>query len=159
MRRVAILASVLAMAIGSAYCSSSGSSPLSPSTADASAAATDARGGGGGKGKPGGATGEGSLSLVMVADTNANGAPNWGDTITWNTSGTDTPVVGVECTQNGVLVYVTTGGLYPTYDWPWTANMLLKSGAWTGGGATCTAKLTPVSGTPLLATYSFSVAP
>ena len=37
----------------------------------------------GGGGKPGGGTGgTGSLTLVMVTDKNANGSPNWGDTVT-----------------------------------------------------------------------------
>ena len=167
MKRVAILASVLAMAIGSAYCSnSSGSSLVSPSSVDASAAATAARSGGsggGGKGKPGGGgtTGGGSLAYVMVDDVNGDHAPNWGDTLTWTftQTSTDTPTVNLVCSQNGVAVYGATGGFYASYPWPWTVNMKLGSSAWTGGAANCTATLTPVNGSPVLATYSFNAAP
>jgi len=159
MKRVAILASVLAMAIGSAYCSnSSGSSLVSPSGVDASAAATAAKSGGG-KGKPGGGgTSGGSLAYVMVDDVNADGKPNWGDTITWSftQTSTDTPTVNLTCSQNGVAVYGATGGFYASYPWPWTVNMTLSSSAWSGGAANCTATLTPVNGSPVLATYSFT---
>ena len=165
MKRVAILASVLAMAIGTANCSnSSGASLVSPSGVDASAAATAARpSGGGGKGKPGGGgtTGGGSLTLVMVDDVNGDHAPNWGDTLTWTftQTSTDTPTVNLTCSQNGVAVYGATGGFYASYPWPWTVNMKLGSSAWTGGAANCTATLTPVNGSPVLATYSFTAAP
>jgi len=162
MKRFAILASVLAMAIGSAYCSNSGSSLVSPSSVDASAAATDAKGsggGGGGKGKPSGGTSGGSLAYVMVDDVNGDHAPNWGDTITWTftQSSTDTPTVNLTCSQNGVAVYGATGGFYPSYPWPWTVNMGLWSGTWNSGAATCTATLTSVSGSPVLATVNFNV--
>jgi len=97
--------------------------------------------GGGGNGGGGGSTS--SLSLVMVADANANGAPNWGDTVTFNVSTTATaePSVNLTCSQAGALVYSGSAGFYPGYPWPWAQNFGLRSGAWTGGAAACTAEL------------------
>src|SRR5690349_6123913 len=111
MKRFAVLASVFAMALGSAYCSqSSGSNVVGPSGVEASAAATDAKssgGGGGGKGSGGTTSGTSSLTLVMWNDVNGNGAPNFGDTITFNVSSTQTnaPIVAVDCFQGGKKVY------------------------------------------------------
>jgi hypothetical protein len=117
------------------------------------------KGGGGGKKQPSGG-GSGSLSLVMVTDANGNGAPNWGDTITWNISTTATtePNVSVTCSQNGTVVYGATGGFYASYPWPWTTNMTLSSQSWTGGAASCVASLYYFSGTSTvnLASVSFT---
>jgi hypothetical protein len=120
-------------------------------------------GGGGGGGKHGGGgntTNGGSIALVMVADANANGAPNWADTVTFNVSTTATtqPNVDLKCTQNGVVVYGATTGFYADYPWPWTQNMTLSSSAWGGGAASCTARLYAFagSGTTTLATLGFT---
>ena len=111
-------------------------------------------------GKPGGhgTTGGGSLALVMVADANLNGLPNWGDTVSFNVSTTATtqPHVSLQCFQSGVLVYTTQTGYYAGYAWPWTQNMSLWSYAWTGGAADCTAYLTTPDWTRLAST-SFHV--
>jgi len=124
-----------------------------------------AKGGGGasaGGGKHGGGSGSGggSLSLVLVADANANGAPDWGDTVTFNVSTTATtqPNLDLTCKQDGIVVYGATTGFYASYPWPWTQNMTLSSSAWSGGAASCTARLYAFagSGTTTLATLSFA---
>jgi hypothetical protein len=103
---------------------------------------------GGGKGKPGGGSTTGTLTLVMVSDANANGAPNWGDTITFNVTSTSTyPYVAVTCYQGGTLVYSASAGFYPSYPWPGAQNMPLYSPSWTGGAAACNATL---NGNPAL---------
>ncbi len=104
---------------------------------------------GGHKGGGGNTGGTGSLTLVMVTDNNNNGAPNWGDTITWriSTTATTQPNVSVTCSQNGTVVYGASAGFYDGYPWPWTQNMKLSSMSWTGGSASCVAKLYYFSGT------------
>jgi hypothetical protein len=101
---------------------------------------------GGGASKPGGGhgggTATGGLTIVMVADSNGNGAPNWNDTITFTvTSSVSNPTVSVRCSQNGSLVYAADAGFYASYPWPGARNMPLYSPSWTGGGAACTASI------------------
>src|SRR5439155_15247620 len=61
-----------------------------------------ASGGGGGKHGGGSTGGSGTISLVMVNDTNRDGSPNYGESATFNVSATVTyPWVHVNCTQNG----------------------------------------------------------
>ena len=115
-------------------------------------------GGGGGHGGSGG--GSGSLTLQMYNDMNGNGAPNWGDTITFTVSTTATtePHVSVTCSQNGTVVYSAATGYYASYPWPWTQVMELGSTAWSGGAASCVAKLYSLNnsgGTTSLASMSF----
>ena len=99
-------------------------------------------GGNGGGGKPGGGGSNGSLTLVMVTDQDGNGAPNWGDTITFNVSSTSTtPYVSVRCRQGGTLVYAADAGFYDSYPWPGARLMPLSSPSWTGGAADCTTTL------------------
>ena len=106
-------------------------------------AAFAAKGGGGNGGKP--STGSSSLSIQkpLVYDTNGDGVPNWGDTITFNISQTATtePYVDLTCSQNGVVVYGATAGFFASYPWPWTQNMKLGSQMWAGGNASCAAVL------------------
>jgi hypothetical protein len=112
-------------------------------------------GGGGGKHGGGGTTGgSSSLAVVMVNDLNGNGAPNYGDTITFNVSTTATtqPYVEVTCSQNGTVVYSAWAGFYAGYLWPGQQLMPLSSPSWTGGAASCTATLNTS-----LATLNFSV--
>jgi hypothetical protein len=121
-------------------------------------AAVAAKGSGGHNGTTSGST---SLNLEMVTDANGNGLPNWGDTVTFKVSTTATtqPHVSLQCSQNGAVVYTAQTGYYDGYPWPWTQNMSLWSGAWTGGAADCTAKLYYFSGrkTVTLKTVSFHV--
>ena len=164
MRRLVILVSVAVVAAGSAAC---GNSPDGSTSAifgpSPSAITTEAKGGNGGKGPGGGGTtgGGGSIALVMYTDLNLNGLPNWGDTVTWNVSTTATtePHVDLNCSQNGTLVYTGTTGLFASYPWPWTKNMTLSSGVWTGGAANCTATLYYFGSRSnvVLATQSFNV--
>ncbi len=94
--------------------------------------------GGGGGGKPNGDGG--SLSLVMVVDNNGNGAPNHGDTVTFDVTTTaDRPFVSVHCYQGGALVMGASAGFYEGY--PWSKNFGLWTTSWTSGGADCTAQL------------------
>lgn len=156
-----VLASVMVCASGSVACARGGSrdsaseSLLAPSSAGD---ALDAKGGG--RPRTGGS---GTLTLVMVADANANGLPNWGDSVRFNVSTTATtePNVSLTCTQNGVVVYGATTGYYASYPWPWTQTMTLSSNAWQGGGASCTAKLYYFSGTSVidLTSINFQVYP
>jgi len=162
MRRVAILASVLAAAIGSVKCSQSPSaSILAPSSVEAGVAATAAKGGGG---KPGGGStgsGGGTINLVMVNDRNGDGVPSFYDIVTFNvsTSATVYPYVTLKCYQNGTLVLKTSNGIFPTsLGWDF---QLGPSPAWQSGAADCTATLEdwdnyPKSITPLAST-SFAV--
>ncbi len=115
-------------------------------------AAFAAKGAGGGHGKPGGGGtggGGGTLSLKMVTDANGDGLPNWGDQVTFNvaTTATTEPNVSLTCSQNGVVVYGAVTGFYASYPWPWTQTMTLSSTAWSGGAASCVAKLYYFSGT------------
>ena len=98
---------------------------------------------GGGQGKPSGGGGSSSITLVMVADANANGLPNWADTVTFDisTSKTNRPYLSVRCYQDGTLVYAADAGFYPSYPWPGAQLMPLYSPSWTGGAADCTAVL------------------
>lgn len=117
-------------------------------------------GGAGGNGKPS-RGGSGSLSLVMLNDTGTAGT-SWGDTVTFNIqqSATTEPHVDLTCSQNGTVVYGATAGFYASYPWPWTVDMTLSSQMWTGGGASCVARLYYFSGssTTTLATASFTAA-
>jgi hypothetical protein len=111
----------------------------------------------GGKGKPGGGGttgGSGTISLTMVSDINGNGAPNWGDTITFHVSTTATtnPYVEVTCYQGTTLVYSAWAGFYDSYPWPGQRLMPLSSPSWASGAADCRAVLN--SG---LATLTFHV--
>jgi hypothetical protein len=153
LRQVGALAAAVVLVL-SAACSrqsdqDSSSGVLGPSTLEAK-----------GGGKPGGGSGTSTLTLRMVTDKNGNGAPNWGDEITFSisTSATTEPFVDVACYQNGALVYGTTGGFFASYPWPWTKVMLLSSPSWQSGAAQCQAKLYYFSGrnNVVLATTSFS---
>ncbi len=96
--------------------------------------------GGGGGGKPVKNSPNG-LSMRMVLDQNNDGLPNWNDQITFSIDQTATtePHVDVVCSQNGTLVYSAWTGYFESYPWPWTQTFTLKSNAWTGGAADCTA--------------------
>jgi len=115
-------------------------------------------GGRGGHGGGGSTGGSGTLTLRMVTDANGDGAPNWGDTITFDvsTAATTEPHVDVKCRQGGVVVYSATTGYYASYPWPWTNNMTLSSQAWTGGSANCTATLQAYSGSSVSTLGSLS---
>ena len=100
-------------------------------------------GGGGGGGGKHHQQGSSSLALVMVNDVNGDGSANWGDTITFDVSTTETdyPYVSVRCYQDGSLVYSADAGFYDGYMWPGAQLMPLTSPSWTGGAADCSAVL------------------
>ncbi len=94
----------------------------------------------------GGGGGTGSLALVMVADANHDGGPNYGDTITFNvTSSSTQPYVSATCKQGGTLVWSASAGFYPSFPWPGSQNMPLTSPSWTGGAADCVAVISGTS--------------
>ena len=165
MRKLVMLAPVVALALVSANCSGGAfNSPTGPGLG-VSDSATEARGSGGGGGKKGGGGsggstggGGGSLAVVMVNDLNGNGAPNWGDTITFNvTTSASQPFVRVSCYQGSNWVYVASVGYFDAYQW--AKEFILASTSWPGGAADCTATLyTSVDGssTTTLATLNFT---
>ena len=82
---------------------------------------------------------EGALKVVMATDQNLDGAPNWGDRITFEVNTTEAwNQVSVVCTQNGEVVY---GAV-----WPYPSILTLSSQAWDGGAADCAATLMAFSG-------------
>ena len=104
-------------------------------------------------------SGGGTVAYQMVTDLNGNQAPNWGDTITFTYSTTATePHLDLQCSQGGAVVYGATTGFYASYPWPWTKNMTLSSQMWSGGSASCVARLYAFDGsrTTTLATQSFT---
>ena len=94
----------------------------------------------GGNAARGGGGNGGSLSLVMVEDTNGNGAPNHAETVTFDLSTTaDKPYVNVRCYQGTAFVYDGWAGFYAG---AWFGQTFtLSSNYWTGGAADCTARL------------------
>jgi hypothetical protein len=94
----------------------------------------------------------------MVMDANGNGAPNWGDTITFNVVTTDTqPYVKLDCYQGTTPVASGSAGFFDSYPWP--KQFLLQGVSWTGGAATCTAVLYHADGVSAwtIATINFDV--
>jgi len=114
-------------------------------------------------GKPGGggSSSGSTLTLVLADDVNGNGAPNWGDTVTFNvsSSATSSPQVSLNCYQGSTLVYNANAAWYAGNPFAYMQMMKLQSGAWTGGAADCTAKEYYSSGkrTITLKTLSFHV--
>lgn len=82
----------------------------------------------------------GSLSLVIVGETNEPGVPNWNEKVKFNLStNIDKPYVALECSQNGTVVANGREGYYSgTLD---DGIFGLVSSGWSGGAADCTAKL------------------
>jgi hypothetical protein len=83
----------------------------------------------------------GSLDLVMVEETNLNGLPNYGETITFDvsTSATDTPTVNVRCHVGDALAY---DGWASFYAWAWgSRTFTMASSFWSSGAADCVARL------------------
>jgi hypothetical protein len=89
----------------------------------------------------------------MVTDSNADGHPGRGDTITFTVSTTQTwNRVGIVCSQNGAVVL--RGSRTPS---AWSP-IALTSDTWQAGAADCAATLEQVSGTRVLtlATAAFT---
>jgi hypothetical protein len=93
--------------------------------------------------KSGGGTGGtgGTINLVMVSDANGDGAPNYGDTVTFavSTTATTMPWVTVDCYQAGTLVYQASNGIFAI---SLNQNFILGGTTlWQSGAASCTAYL------------------
>jgi hypothetical protein len=117
-----------------------------------------AKGGNGGKSNNGNNTSTSTLTLQLVVDANNNGQPSWGDTVTFVVSNPPAdPNVELVCSQNGTVVYAARTGYYEN-TWPSTADMVLRSQAWSSGSADCTARLYVIDGlsTATLAKLSFT---
>jgi hypothetical protein len=113
----------------------------------------------------GGKAGASSIELAIVNAAVATAevaGPSYGDTVTFNvaTTSTDRPYVLLNCYQDGAWVYAAQAGFWPTY--PWGQTFVLAANSWTGGSASCTARLGVLNadGTRFreLATTSFDVA-
>lgn len=124
--------------------------------------------GGGGSGSAGGgghktASYTGSFvnsNPVMVTDTGTSGL-SYGDVITFSVTSNATYYdVELDCSQNGAVVFQQVVGF--GLGWTWSQNYTLRSGAWTGGAADCTAVLFAAnadgSNRQNLASLAFSVA-
>jgi hypothetical protein len=93
-------------------------------------------------GKPGGGSSTSGLAVKMVIDANGNGAPNWGDRITFTFStGNAYPVISLTCSQNASVVYGDSRPMYWPNAWDDPGIFTLESAAWSGGAASCTALL------------------
>jgi len=101
---------------------------------------------GGGKSGGGTTSGGGGSSLSLVLMNSTDGLPHYGQQVTFSVSTTATarPYVNLDCTQNGALAYSNQVGYYPGY--PWVQYFVLSSSYWTGGDASCTARLTTWNG-------------
>jgi len=105
-------------------------------TADAAKPSSGGSTGGGGRHSS--ATYTGSFSLVLLNST--DGLPHWGQQVTFNaTSNAPYYFVELDCSQNGTMVFQQTAGFYPGY--AFSQVYTLRSAAWTGGGASCSAQL------------------
>jgi hypothetical protein len=120
-----------------------------------------AKGSGGASGTKGkghtGTTGGGTISLApLVNDSNGDGLPNWGDTVTFDISqtATDQPWVKLECKQGGKMVAQGWGGYFDGS--LGGRDFELDSPTWTGGAADCLAYLQTPQGS-VLASTSFHV--
>jgi len=175
MSKLAILASVFALAVGTTGCGNSqgqsnslvdvGPSTVSstPSQEDGGNLATLGKpsgGGGGGKRGGGGATttGGGTIDLVLLNST--DGLPHVRQDVTFNVSTTATvaPFVTLRCYQNGTLVLKSSNGMFVTsLDQIFT----LASNSWLSGAADCDATLEnwDSGGVVALASMSFHVYP
>jgi hypothetical protein len=117
---------------------------------------------GGGKGHGGsGATGGGSLNLVLLNST--DGQAHYGQQVTFNVVANDSdwPQVNLNCYKDGVWVYAASAGFFSSY--PWSRNFTLATtNTWTSGEADCTGTLylTPGGGkSKAVDTVSFHVYP
>lgn len=101
---------------------------------------------------------------VMISDANGDGKANFGDTITFNVTGSASSAAGpwadLFCYQNGQFVFSQTAGFGSAY--PWDPYYTMSSAYWTSGGADCSATLytTDKRGRHQnMATLQFTVAP
>ena len=104
MRRLVIVVSAALLAASRVNCANSPGNnvPSSPSALVENTTVSAMSGAGKGRKDPT----TSSLTLVMVSDINGDGLPNWGDSVTFDVSTTETwNQVNVTCYQNGVGVF------------------------------------------------------
>ena len=150
MSRLVMLASVVALAMGTANCSNSpgqsnslaGVGPSATTAAASSDGAgnltTLAKGGRNSGGTTSGGSG-GTISIVLLDST--DGLAHFGQHVTFNVSTTATayPWVTVKCYQNSSQVYQQSNGIFAT-----SLNQIFTLGPttnWQSGAADCTADL------------------
>ena len=115
-----------------------------------------------GRGSKGGGNGTSTVALVLVNDQNANGAPNYADTVTFtaSTTATDKPMVGLRCYQGSTFVFDAYVALFDSW---LSKNLTLASSYWDpAADASCTARLFYYdnrSREQILTTLQFAVAP
>jgi hypothetical protein len=152
MSKLGILASVFALAVGTAACGNSqgqsnslvdvGPSVVSTGSESGGNLATLAKGGrnAGGSGGTTGGTSGGTISLVLLNST--DGLPHFTQNITFivSTTVTTKPFVELKCYQNGNLVGQETNGFFDgaLSDGVYTLG---PTPAWQSGDADCTATL------------------
>jgi hypothetical protein len=101
-------------------------------------------------------------SLSVVALESSDGAPHQGQDVTFKfTTSNFYPVVSLSCSQNGNVVYGSSGPMYWPNMWDFDGVFTLASQAWTEGAADCRADLkgTQRGKIVLLASTSFHVDP
>jgi hypothetical protein len=105
----------------------------------------------------------GTIAMRITTDNNADGLPNWGDTITYDVSTTATtaPSVKTSCVQNGAVVLYGDTSFYAGNPFAYTNFLALNSGIWTSGAGDCTATMYYNSGKKVvtLNTLNFHVDP
>ncbi len=117
--------------------------------------------GGAGGGKGGHTSGGGTISLLMVTDNNSDGAPNYGDIVTFKVSApaTTQPYVRLDCYEGGVWVLSSSAGFFDSYPWPWTRNFTLGWSQFHTAGAASDCTATLYNGGTNYATLKFHVNP
>jgi len=157
MRRSTIAAFVLAAAASSAQCSDNTAPVGVLPSANPSGAAFSNSGStqGDGTATSGPVSSISKLALTIVSDSNGDGRPNRGDSVTFSVSTTQTwSRVSVVCSQNGdvVLRVARTPSAW--------SPISLTSDTWQTGAADCVATLEQVNDTKVLtlATASFTAA-
>ena len=95
---------------------------------------------GGKRATSGGTTGSSLVLDATVGDTNGDGVVNWGETVTFKVyTSASKPYVNVRCYQGTAFVYDAWAGFYAG---AWFGRTFtLSSTYWTGGAASCTARL------------------
>jgi hypothetical protein len=142
MSRLAILASIVALAAGSANCaddptqanSIGGISPSAMAASSDDTFSTLAKGG-----RPALTAGDSTIDLVTL--DSAEGVAYFGQHVTFDvqTTATASPWVTLNCSQNGVQIYHQSLAMY--LGTVYSRTFTLASNGWTSGAADCTATL------------------
>ena len=163
MRRSTVLALLLVAAASSSQCSDGKTTVIGPSSGVAAGRFANSGGGStqgdntgtpsGGESGPAGGTSISRLALMLVVDSNGDGRPNRGDSITFTIATTQMwDQVSVVCSQNGTEVL---RAERTADEW---SSIALTSPTWSGGAADCRATLDQVNDTKVttLASATFT---